>query len=148
MNRKRLIKLGQNGDTIVEVMIAVVIIGTVLAGAFTLTNRNTRSIRDAEEHSQALQMLQGQLEQLRASSSTNAYNDYGSNFCFDEDGNIQNLGSGAFGCQVTDSLYKFSIVKAADGGTSPTLFTLTTQWDGILATTAQERLVYKVQLAP
>ena len=148
MNCKRLSQLGQNGDTIVEVMIAVVIIGSVLAGAFTLTNRNTRSIRDAEEHSQALQLLQGQLEQLRASASTNAYNDYSANFCFDDDGSMLTLGAGAFGCQAADSLYTFSIAKAANGGTNPTQFTLKTQWDGIMGVTAQERLLYKVQLAP
>ena len=59
----------QAGDTIVEVIIAVVVVATLLTGAFIVTNRSTNAVRDSQEHAQGLQALQGQVELLRAASA-------------------------------------------------------------------------------
>jgi prepilin-type N-terminal cleavage/methylation domain-containing protein len=156
MRHSRFSLSGHRGDTIVEVMIAVVIIGAVLAAAFVLTNRNSEGVRDTEEHSQAMLLLKGQLEQLRSIAPSTTYGDLPDNFCFDNDSSatdpMPSLASGAFGCKAANSLYGFSISKDAmappvSGTPDTTLFTLKAQWDGILGVTANEQLVYKVTLA-
>lgn len=62
-------KMGQRGDTIVEVLISVAVISLVLASAYAISNRNTSTTQDTQEHSQAQQIVQRQIESLRALSS-------------------------------------------------------------------------------
>ena len=54
------------GDTIVEVLLATVILSIVLAGAFTLSSRATRLNQEAFERTQVSNLLQEQAEYLRA----------------------------------------------------------------------------------
>lgn len=54
------------GDTIVEVLIATAIVSSVLAGAFTVTQRSTLAVRDSQERAEVLQILQGQVERVRS----------------------------------------------------------------------------------
>lgn len=70
-------KLRQTGDTIVEVLFAIAVISSVLAGAYLTTNLNTKSAQDAQERSQALKLVESQVELLRAKGSIAA------NSCFD-----------------------------------------------------------------
>lgn len=56
----------QSGDTIVEVMIAIAVVSTILVTAYATTNKNVISTQDAQEHSQALQLVQSQVELLRS----------------------------------------------------------------------------------
>jgi prepilin-type N-terminal cleavage/methylation domain-containing protein len=60
----------QRGDTIVEVLIALSIISLVLAASYAITNRNVRASQDTQEHTQAQQVVQQQIERLRASSAS------------------------------------------------------------------------------
>lgn len=66
---KRYIGLGQAGDTLVEVLIAMLIVSLVLTGAYVTTNRSALGVRGAQEQSEALKLVQGQLEQVRQNSS-------------------------------------------------------------------------------
>lgn len=59
-------KLNYAGDTIVEVLIALVIIGTVLGGAFEISSLSLRTQLASSHRSQALQLAQTQLEELKA----------------------------------------------------------------------------------
>lgn len=54
----------QRGDTIVEVLIAIVVVSMVLVAAYVTTTRNVNGMQDTEEHSEALQLAQAQLEYL------------------------------------------------------------------------------------
>jgi len=58
------------GDTIVEVIITITVISVVLVGSFITVNRSTAAIRDSEEHSEALTLLQGQVEAVRGLGSS------------------------------------------------------------------------------
>lgn len=58
--------LKQRGDTIVEVLLATVILSVVLAGAFTLSNRATRINQQAFERTQVTNLMQRQAELVRA----------------------------------------------------------------------------------
>lgn len=82
---KRISTIKSHGDTMVEVMIAVLLVSMVLTGAYVTTNRSALGIRDSQEHAQALKLAQGQLEQVRqnaAQSNPAAFNQTaGNSFC-------------------------------------------------------------------
>lgn len=59
----------QRGDTIVEVLIAIVIIGVVLSGAFVAVNRNSNTSLQVQERSQAIRIVETQLERLKGVAS-------------------------------------------------------------------------------
>ncbi len=67
MREARIKKLqNQRGDTLIEVIIATVIIGVVLLSAYTLGSKAFQLGRSARERSQAIQLLQAQAEGLTA----------------------------------------------------------------------------------
>jgi Tfp pilus assembly protein PilV len=83
---KRLANLrNEAGDTIVEVLIAIAIVSLTLTAAYTTSSRNSQTLQDSQEHSQALQLVQGQLELLRAYLS-NPTNTFVSNECLTTSG--------------------------------------------------------------
>ena len=57
------------GDTLVEVLMAILVLSTVLAGAYVTTSRSALGIRNSQENGEALKLLQGQLEQIRQNAS-------------------------------------------------------------------------------
>ncbi len=65
----RKIHLNELGDTIVEVLLATAVLSVVMAGAFTLTNRATRLIQSADERTQVSNLMQAQVELIRAKHS-------------------------------------------------------------------------------
>ena len=65
-------KLNHKGDTLVEVLLATVILSIVLAGAYTLSNRATRINQQAYERTQVSNLMQEQAEYLRAIRDTDA----------------------------------------------------------------------------
>jgi type II secretory pathway pseudopilin PulG len=71
--------LQQAGDSIVEVLIAIAIVSLVLAGAYISSNKNVAETQDTQEHSQALEIVQGQAELLHEQGSI----DTAHNICFD-----------------------------------------------------------------
>lgn len=132
MSRKR---LNQNGDTIVEVLICVAILGFVVAAAYSLATRNQIATQKAQERARATALVETQIESLR--SYIEAKKDVSAissdNFCFVEDSadtlgykpvalsaaNTPNPDSTAdqvvsYGSQCTvDGLYKISLWKPA-----------------------------------
>lgn len=67
---KKLFNLSDSrGDTIVEVMIVLAVLGLAFAISYATANRGVLQARNAEEHSEALGILDGQVEELRAAFS-------------------------------------------------------------------------------
>jgi prepilin-type N-terminal cleavage/methylation domain-containing protein len=56
----------QRGDTIIEVLIAIVILAVILVGAYTTSNNSLIGERDAQEHAEAVTIAQDQVEDLRS----------------------------------------------------------------------------------
>jgi type II secretory pathway pseudopilin PulG len=56
----------QAGDTIIEVLICMAILGFAMSLCYGIARRGLFIVRQAEEHSQSLQLAQGQLERFRA----------------------------------------------------------------------------------
>ena len=58
-------KLNILGDTIVEVMLVLVIVGAVMGSAYVITNFSLQTELIAQQRSEALNIAQNQLEQLK-----------------------------------------------------------------------------------
>lgn len=66
----RLIKLRpQNGDTIVEVLIALSVLALILVAGYSISTRSINGVRASQERSEALRVAESQLEQIRGLSA-------------------------------------------------------------------------------
>jgi prepilin-type N-terminal cleavage/methylation domain-containing protein len=154
----QLSKLTQRGDTIVEVLIAIAVIGAVLGGAYSLVNANVKSNQLAQERSVAVKVAESQLEQLRAyaeSSDVSAIA-VNSNFCFRTDGSKVNFTSYTGALPSTDGNYPNACkFDGADGlqtkrymtgirVLSANTFTVYVSWDDPTGNRAQSSIAYKV----
>lgn len=63
-------RLSQRGDTIMEVMICVAVVGLILTSAFILSNSSQSYQRGAQERNEAVAIAQSQLEKLRNYADT------------------------------------------------------------------------------
>lgn len=58
------------GDTIVEVLIAITVASSVLGGSYTVVNRTMANSRQAQEHAEALQKANKQVEYIASIAGT------------------------------------------------------------------------------
>jgi type II secretory pathway pseudopilin PulG len=56
----------QTGDTLVEVMLALAIMGAIIGGAYASASQSLRIARQAQERSEATKMSETQIERLKA----------------------------------------------------------------------------------
>jgi prepilin-type N-terminal cleavage/methylation domain-containing protein len=56
------------GDTLVEVLMSIAIVGAVIAGAYALASRSLAEGVSASEHSQAIKLAEAQVEALKSRS--------------------------------------------------------------------------------
>lgn len=128
----------QAGDTIVEVLIAIAVVSMVLVGAFVVSNNSTKTVQDNQEHTQAQQQLQAQVEALRSYLLTVS--------------DASAIGSGNY-CMNSNSPVAFNPATCPTvtiGGTtgqpyfsrSGDLYTFTITWDSIKGGTGKESFVY------
>jgi prepilin-type N-terminal cleavage/methylation domain-containing protein len=79
----------ERGDTLVEVLVAIVIVATVIGGAYAVSNRSLQSTRGAQERSTALKLGEAQLEQLKSLVTTDDQQIFGATvptkFCLGND---------------------------------------------------------------
>lgn len=155
----------QRGDTIVEVLVCLAVLGLALGVSFATANRSLQMARNAQEHSEALQYLNSQVEMVRAAASNNdLYNPalYGAAhpFCMtmpapDAPGDPtpppQPVSVAAGGSCTINERYELSItydpapVATASGPINQDIFTFTVSWDGIGTLGPQkEQLRYKI----
>jgi type II secretory pathway pseudopilin PulG len=141
----------ERGDTIVEVLLAVLIIGAVLTGAYVTANQTLNANRASQERSEALKYVEGQLEHLKANIDT-----LGSQpgaFCFDKN-------TGAFDGSFTDPAAhpnlgtdNFAYPAGCDQGLVPggyhlsirqsgTTYTVNARWDGAGSSGRQQTTMY------
>lgn len=148
----QLIKLRQRGDTIVEVLIAIAVAGSVLGGAYALVNSNVKSNQLAQERTNAVKIAESQLELLRAYVDSNETLPTG-NFCFRKSDNrllaisasIPSTQDGDYpgGCRFDEGTatnrYMTGIVT-----TNTNTFTVYVNWDDPTGGRAQASIAYKV----
>lgn len=87
---KRIQKIGQAGDTIVEVLIVTAVLGLVLAGSYAIASRSLKGMQQAQERGEALKLAEGQLESVKTAVAANAPGVLESSqnlFCLESQGN-------------------------------------------------------------
>jgi prepilin-type N-terminal cleavage/methylation domain-containing protein len=133
----------QRGDTIIEVLIAVAIISLILAASYGIVNRNIATNQDTQEHSQGQQIVQRQIELLRAGTqaSTLAFIDGG---CFSGGSFINDSAAcslkadGVTGGCTDEPCYHLSIT-VNDG-----IYTVTAKWFSVRGDTSRITMEYGV----
>jgi type II secretory pathway pseudopilin PulG len=125
MRRRRLSGLGNKGDTIVEVLLAIAVVSSVMGGAFVSANRSLRGARVSQERGEALKLIEGQLELMKAAldDPARAPAVFGAtgDFCVND-----SLALVTGGCsQGPDGRYGLAIRRAGNS------FTATARWDKI-----------------
>jgi type II secretory pathway pseudopilin PulG len=163
MRLKKSIITGHGGDTIVEVMIVLAVLGLAISIAYATANRSLLNARQAQETSTATELVQSQVEILRSMApnlATDAthYVYQTTLFCIDSSSTIQ---AGFTGTNVYDysiypnpplpapqqpcvdnNLYHISI--SWDNATDDT-FTVKAIWDDVLGEGQDSvTLIYRV----
>jgi prepilin-type N-terminal cleavage/methylation domain-containing protein len=151
----------QRGDTLVEVLICILLVSLILTGAYVTTNRSRIGIRDAQEHAQALKLVQGQLEQLKQNAQADNAPVFtqavGSQFCM-VNAVISTSGSAcqqnSEGVASTEQpAYKLSVSRATcapdysppSGASQCHKFTVKATWDSIAnSQPATEQIIYRL----
>ena len=126
----------QRGDTIIEVLLAMTVIGLILATSFGIANRATRTGRAAQERTEALKVAEAQIELTKAylkdgANNIGTFTGSGNSFCIDV--NATSAGNAAITstdgrCNDTDGAGAsglYSIAVSESGGT----YTVNVQWD-------------------
>lgn len=75
------IKFSERGDTIVEVLLCMVIVASVLGGAYLSAGRSTAVNRQSQERGEALKMLEQQVERLNILVKMPTLPAAGTSFC-------------------------------------------------------------------
>lgn len=120
--------LRQAGDTIVEVIVVLAVLGLAISISYATANRSLQATRQAEENAQATQILQGQIEALR-SYATNTSTDPNyifrspQTFCVATTGNIAEAPAACLNGI-------FAIAISYDSANSDT-FTARATWDDV-----------------
>lgn len=74
----------QAGDTIIEVMIALAIVGAVIGTSYAISARSLRTGRQAQERTEALKLVESQIELLKAAApaqKATLFSSPAGNFC-------------------------------------------------------------------
>lgn len=134
------------GDTIVEVMIALSILSFALTTAYSTVNRSMQSARNSQEHSEALQYLNSQVELARADAADATLYTQPGSFCMDATAKPHLLPNPL--CTVgTEGFYDLSITYAPTllSSHNQDIFTFTVTWPGVGQLGQQtEQLSYKI----
>ena len=121
----------QNGDTIVEVLLAIAVVSVVLAGAYASVTRSLNSARVSQERSEAVKLVESQLESLEVvlkdSVKTNMILNSPTDFCLDDSLDIKTAGSAECN-KGPDGRYKLS-TKYDPPTPGPEKFTSSARWD-------------------
>lgn len=93
---------GQRGDTIVEVLVCLAVLGVVLGGAYVTANRNTLINQSSQERLAAVKLAETQIERLRVATASNpAVLNMASAFCLPPTSPATAVGAGSTLCQMT-----------------------------------------------
>ena len=120
-------KRAQSGDTIVEVLICIAILGAVMGGAYAIANQNTRINLGSQDRLSATKIAQSQLELLKGYAAQNPEQamNISSPFCVFYDGPTKKIktSTDVVVCRLnsasvsttTEPSYNVAITKEAGG---------------------------------
>jgi Tfp pilus assembly protein PilV len=134
----------QKGETIIEVLLAITILGAALGGAFAIVNRSKLTIEANKERYQAQLIANGQADNLKLySSNTNGVADLNNSalttnhFCL-IDGVIKPYGAGT-DCQIKIGGYDVTFdVHIYSDAAHQNKFDIKVQWDSLVNSTQDQ----------
>ena len=122
----------QNGDTIIEVLIAISIVSLVLVTAYGISNRNTLEIEATQEQEQAQHLVESQIESLRTAGQITLTPTAGE--CFD--GTTETQTCDNFSADGSGATYKVTITGPLGPSTlTPRVYTITATWTSLTGKT-------------
>jgi prepilin-type N-terminal cleavage/methylation domain-containing protein len=139
---KSRLKQNNRGDTIIEVLIVLAILGMALGITYATASRSLLSTSGAQENSQATAYLKSQAETLRylapvQSGSQDIFTPSGA-FCIDPDPSslvtvpvTTPLNLTSYPAECIQGFYHVSIIRSAPDGNNASDFILTARWDDI-----------------
>lgn len=138
------------GDTIVEVLLAVAVLGAVLGSAYVIVNKNIKSSQSSQERLQAIKLAESQYEKLKIYATSNTLVFNSPDFCLTPQ-NIRKLASDpdctvdASGVATTADLkYRLLIHRDANvtyGLSTGVRFKLSVMWENVRGS-GDDRLDY------
>lgn len=130
-----MIKISNKGETIVEVLISIAVVGGVLAGSYYLLNRSYRQTQDSVERTVATKIGESNIEMLRTVQKVKleapAYNP----FCLSSTAVL--LPTTDTSCKIDDK-YNVSISK-----NSTSTYLIKVEWDGLIYAKEDLTLYYR-----
>lgn len=151
--------LNQRGDTIVEVLISIAIVSMILGGAYVMTNRSLQATRGAQERSNALKVVEAQLEMLKSvagGANTDLVMGSGTpaEFCIVPT-SLATATAGTNNCKFdalgntftgnTQPAYNISITRTSIAGGEGYTFTIKNTWDSLITKgTEQTTMSYRI----
>lgn len=129
----------QSGDTIVEVVLALTVLGLVLSAASVTANRNSRTLQDTQERNFALRLSQGQLERIKADIRLSV----GAAFCVNSSGEVRAATHND--CQRVEggATYTQSIMIQGVSATDGYEAKATTSWESLLGYQSSVEQTYR-----
>lgn len=157
-----MLKLHQKGDTIVEVLLAIAVASAVLGGAFVSANRSFQGVRQSQERGEALELIEAQLERLKAAAKDDTKGIFPSSspnaFCLLDTPALgranlpgstlpalgaDNFGAYPVGCrQGAGGRYNLAIQRVDISGGAVN-FIATARWDRVSGGRDEVRIVYR-----
>lgn len=132
------IKINQQGETIVEVLISIAILSAVLGAAYALSQRTSLSTQRSHERAEALKVTESMIEKIKSGEIEGSDGD---NFCVNNiSGDIETPPVPANCRYGIEGRYTPTI--SIDGGT----YTVETSWDR-LGGGSQENLTMVYRLS-
>ena len=135
-------RLKQGGETIVEVLIVVMVLGSALTSAFVVTRKATSSDQTAQERTEASEYAQGQIERLRLYLSSASATPLPATFCFNDDASsaLSSASDVSPGCLSTAGNGRYrSFFQSPTVG----VYLETTRWDNTENSQSNVTLYYK-----
>lgn len=136
----RIKRLNDTGDTIVEVMIVLAILGLAIGIAYATAHRSLLNARQAQESSQATEVVQSQAEALHTMVDDPAVYTTPS-FCLVPSGTTYAVQTNPGSCNFGEaSRYNVTITKAGSN-----TFSIVAQWPDILGEgTDKATIIYRM----
>lgn len=134
----------QSGDTIVEVMLVVAILGLTFGAAYSIASASVAKTRNAQEHAEALQYLNSQVEMMR-STSADVILPFaaGGAFCIESPSGTPRTFPNPSCNFGTEGRYQVRIEYDSAGGQN--VYTFQVDWPGVANLGPQrERISYKL----
>jgi prepilin-type N-terminal cleavage/methylation domain-containing protein len=145
--------LQMRGDTIIEVLISIAVIGLVLGGAYATANRSSRELLDAQQHDVAVVLAESQLEQLDSATAAQltTVNTSSPAACYNDTGTLSSTADYATDCvgyNKTTYPENFTIaitqLSAAAGVTKPlATYQVKITWAGLSATSDTVQMFFQ-----